>query len=135
MKVLRGVEPSVEDLAVDRHKCRGTKTLDTGDEARSIHQVSRSYREDRNFLDRPTRCRGGVEIAIRKAWKLDRQPGVELAFKNSFSRREKHKHECNHACNSTNDPNTMLTSQNHLSIAILSTGIPKTHTHTHTKQV
>ena len=30
-------------------------------------------REDKNFLDRSTRCRGGVKIEIRKkAWKLDR---------------------------------------------------------------
>ena len=47
------------------------KTSDTRDEARSIHQVSRSYRGDRNFLDWP-RCRGGVEIATRKS--LEAQP-------------------------------------------------------------
>ena len=35
-------------------------------EARSIDQVSRRYRGDRNFLDRSTSCREGVEIAIRK---------------------------------------------------------------------
>ena len=58
------------------------------------------------------------------------QGGVELAFKISFSRREKHINECNQACNSTNDPKTILTSQNHLSKAIFSTWIPKTHTYT-----
>ena len=35
-------------------KCQDTKTSDTGDEARSIHQVLRSYRGSRNFLDRST---------------------------------------------------------------------------------
>ena len=101
-------------------------------------------------LDRSTRCREaiegigaflidppGVEIAIRKSLEARQiarcRGGVELAFKISFSRREKHRHECNQVCNSTNDPNTILTSQNHLSTAILSAWIPKTHTHT--KQV
>ena len=36
--------------------------------------------------------------------------GVELAFKNSFSRREKHRHECNQARNSTKDPNSIFNS-------------------------
>ena len=48
-------------------KCWGTKTSDIKDEARSIHQLSRSYQGDRNFLDRSTRYRRGVEIAIRKS--------------------------------------------------------------------
>ena len=81
------------------------------------------------MLDRSTRCREaiegtgtffidplGVEIVIRKSLEAQQiarcQGDVEQAFKNGFSRREKHKHECNHACNSTNDPNTILTSQN-----------------------
>ena len=67
------------------------KTLDIRDEARLIHQVSRSYRGDKNFLDRSTRCRGGVEIAIRKSLEARQiakcRGGVELAFKNSFLRR------------------------------------------------
>ena len=89
--------------------------------SRSIHQVSRRYRDcNKKKLGSSTdsqmsrRCRGGVE----------------LAFTNNFLRREKHRHECNQASNSTNDPNTKLTSQNHLSTTILSTWIPKTHTHT-----
>ena len=62
---------------------------------------------------------------------------VSRLFKNSFSRNEKHRYECNQACNSTNDPINILDSQNHLLTTILSTWIPKTraHTHTHTKQV
>ena len=91
---------------------------------------STSYRGFKNVLNRSTSYLGSVEITIRKkAWKLDRQPGVKLAFKNSFSRREKHRHECNQAHNSTKDPISNLNSQNHLSITILSIQIP------HTKQV
>ena len=100
-------------------KCRGTKPSDTRDEARSIHQVSRSYQRDKNFLDRSTRCPGGIEIVIRKSLETRQiarcRGGIELAFKINFFRRKKHRHECNQACNSTNDPNTILTSQNHLS--------------------
>ena len=65
------------------------KTSDIRIEAQSIHQVLRSYRGGKNFLNRSTRC-----------WE-----GVELAFKTSFSRSEKHRHECNPTYNSTNDPN------------------------------
>ena len=43
------------------------KTSNTKVEARSIHQVLRSYRGDMNFLDRPTKCLGGNEITIRKS--------------------------------------------------------------------
>ena len=83
-----------------------------------IHQVLR-------------RCRDCDKKKSLEAWQIARcKRGVELAFKISFSRREKHRHECNQACNTTNDPNTILTSQNNLSAAILSTWIPKTHTHT-----
>ena len=48
-------------------------------EARSIHQVSRSYRGGMSFLDRSTRYRGGVEIAFKKnaweAWQISRYRG------------------------------------------------------------
>ena len=108
-------------------------------EAQSIHQVSRSYRGCRAILDRSTRYRAAVEIAIKKAEEARQtaryRGGVEPAFKTSFSRCEKHRHECNPTCNSTNDPINILSSQNHLSIKILSTWIFKkkhTHTHTHT---
>ena len=126
MKVLRGVEygvePSVEDLAVDRYRCRGTKTSDIRDEARSIHQVSKNYRGSRNFLVRSTSCLGSVEIVIRKSLG-SRQIGkcrrgiekVSRQLKISFSRREKHIYECNQACYKTNDPNNILKPQNHLS--------------------
>ena len=49
------------------------KELDSRIEARSIHQVSRSYRGGRSFLKRSTRYRGGVENVLRKMHeKLDR---------------------------------------------------------------
>ena len=47
---------------------------------------------------------------------------------------EKHRYECNQACNSTKYLINILNSQNHLSTKILSTKDPK-KTHTHTKQV
>ena len=84
----------------------------------SIHQLSRSYRGSKSFLNLSTKYRKAVEIAIWKSLrslihsKVSRrcQGGVELAFRSSFSRSEKHKHECNPTCNSTNDPNTIKTS-------------------------
>ena len=44
----------------------------------------------------------GVEEMVVDRYRY--QGGVEPAFKSSFSRCEKHKHECNPTCNSTNDP-------------------------------
>ena len=119
MKVSRGVKQGVEDLAVDRYRCQVSVEVrkhQTQEMRLNRSTRCRSYWGDKNFLDQSTKCRGGVE----------------LAFKISFSRREKHRYECNQACNSTNDPNTILTSQNHLSTTILITWIPNTHTHTHT---
>ena len=47
---------------------------------------------------------------------------VEIALKTIFQRKEKHRHECNQTCNSTKDPNNILSFQNHLSTGkILST--------------
>ena len=46
--------------------CRGRKTLEARYDARSIHQVSKSCWEVRNFLDQSTKCRDASEIAIRK---------------------------------------------------------------------
>ena len=100
-------------------------------ETRLIHLVSRSYRGCRAILDQSTRYRAAVEIAIKKAEEARQtaryRGGVELAFKTSFSRCEKHRHECN----STNNPINIFSSQNHLSITILNTWIfKKKHTHT-----
>ena len=97
------------------------KESDPRTEARLIHQVSRSYRGGRSILDRSTRYRGAVRIAIRKKTQEARhiasyQGDVKPAFQNSFLRGEKHKHECNPTYNSTNDPINTIISQNSLSI-------------------
>ena len=89
--------------------------LDARIETWSIHQLSRSYQGGKNFLDLSTRYRVSVEITIWKSLrsstdnKVSRrcQGDVELAFKSNFSKSEKHRHECNPTCNSTNDPNTI----------------------------
>ena len=55
---------------IHRCNCRGgveERSKDTRREARSIHQLLRSYRGSRNFLDRSTNYRGSIEIAIRKS--------------------------------------------------------------------
>ena len=84
----------------------------------SIHQLLRICRD----------CDKKKNLEARQIARCQR--GVELAFKNSFLRREKHRHECNQAHKPTKDPISNLNSQNHLSTTILSTVIPKTHTHT-----
>ena len=117
------------------------KSSDTRSESRSIQQVSRSYQGGRSFLDLSTRYWEDVGNAIRKSLRSSRDSkvlrryrgGVKLAFKISFLRCEKHRHECNPTCNSTNETINILSSQNHLSIKILSIWISKTYTHT--KQV
>ena len=83
-----------------------------------------------------------IEIVIRNSLR-SQQIGqvsrgvneVSRLLKNSFSRREKHRYECNQAYNTTKDPINILSFQNHLSTKKknLSTMIPKTHIHT--KQV
>ena len=66
MQVSRGIERSIEEVS-------RINTPELRTEARSIHQVSRSYRAYRPNLDRSTRCRGAGEIAIRKSLKEARQ--------------------------------------------------------------
>ena len=61
------------------------------------------------------RCRGAVEIALKQ-----------------FLKREKQRYECNQTCNSTKDPNNILTSQKHLSTRKMSSILIPKHTHTHT---
>ena len=62
------------------------KSSDTRIEARSIHQVSRSYRRGRNFLDQSTRCREAVEIAIRKSWRSSTDSKVSRRCRASFKK-------------------------------------------------
>ena len=142
MQVSRGVEEAIEEMVVDSWDIEQVSRNNSSDpriEARSIHQVSRSYRGGRSFLDRSTKYRGAVGKAIRNSWRISTDSkvsrryrgGVEPAFKTSFSRCEKHRHECNPKCNSTNDPINISSSQNHLSIKILKhMGLKNTHTHT-----
>ena len=82
----RDVEPSIEEGVkknnVDRCSCRG-KSKDTKTDAQSLHQLSRSYRGSRNFLDQSTNYRGSVEITIRKSLRARQiarcRGGVEIA--------------------------------------------------------
>ena len=125
MQVSRGIEISVkrgvEKMVVDSwgiEEVLRNNPIEPRTEARSIHQVSRSYRGCRAILDRSTMYQVAVGIAITKSWrsstdsKVSRRywGGVEPAFKTSFSRCEKHRHECNQSCNSTNDPKNILSS-------------------------
>ena len=88
----------------------------------------------------PSSYREGVEIAIRNSLRTRQisrcRGGVEEVsslLKNSFSRREKHRYECNQACNTIKDPINILNSQKHLSRTNFKHKDPKnTHTHTHT---
>ena len=74
MQVSRGIEVFVEEVlrkssstAKVSRRYRGTTQQKPRIEARSIHQVSRSYRGYRPILDRSTRYRGASEIVIRKS--------------------------------------------------------------------
>ena len=74
MRCRGGVETSVEQVSSKAtstnhvsKSCRGIETPEARYEARSIHQVSRSCQEFRNFLDRSRRYRGAIKIAIRKS--------------------------------------------------------------------
>ena len=119
-------------------KYQATTSSDPRTEAWSIHQVSKSYRWGKSFLDRSTKCQGGVRIAIWKSLrssidsKVSRRyrGDVEPLFKTSFSKWEKHRHECNPTCNSINHPINTTISQNHLSIKILKhMDLKNTHIH------
>ena len=105
-------------------------------EARSIHQLSRSYWGSRNFPNQSTSCRDNYRDCDKKQLKISTdRPGAEEVsrlLKISFSRREKHRYECNQVCNTTKDPNNILNFQNHLSTTIFKHMDPEnTHTHTH----
>ena len=125
MKVSRSVKKSVEvgvkKMVVDRCRCRAcveeqttisraeAQSIDLAVEklsmrqelSRLIHQVSRTCQDCdkkklKSSIDKP-----GVEEPLR-------------LLKSNFSRREKHKHECNQTCNSIKNPNNILISQKHL---------------------
>ena len=60
------------------------KPSDTGTKARSIHQLLRSYRRGRSFLDRSTRCRKTVKIAIWKSLRSSTDSKVSRRCRASF---------------------------------------------------
>ena len=93
--VEEAVEVGVEKMLVDSwgiEKVSSNNSSDPRTEARSIHQVSRSYRGGRSFLNRSTRYQGALGIAIWKGLrsltdsKVSRRyrGGVEPPFKTSF---------------------------------------------------
>ena len=142
MQVSKGIETPVEEGV--------EKWLSTAEVSRRYRGTTHQNQEQK--LDWSTRCREAIEDAepfsidppgieklsglrLEKAEEARQttryRGGVELAFKTSFSRCEKHRHECNPISNSTNDPINILSSQNHFSIKILSTWIfKKKYTHT-----
>ena len=78
-----------------------------------IENLSRSYRDKvqkARWIEitltsiKPRRKRGSM-------LSVERCPNVIQKLKNSFSRREKHKYECNQACFTTKDPNNILSFQ------------------------
>ena len=101
-----------------RKVSRKWSSTDTG-----IEEVSRNNPSDaRTELDQSTSCREAIDkarafsidpLGIEKLLRLWYQQtarywgGVELVFKSSFSRSEKHRHECSPTYNSTNDPNNL----------------------------
>ena len=145
MQVSRGIKEaikvSIEEMVVDSwgiEKVSRNNSSDSRIEARSIHQVSRSYRGGRSFLDRSTKYRGAVEKAIRHSWriltdsKVSRRfrGGVEPLFKTSFSRV---KNTDMNAIQHATQPMIQSTQQSLKIISQkknLSTWISKTHTHT-----
>ena len=83
-KVLSQVSMIWPSIDTSVEKVSRYKTSDIRDKARSIHQVSRSYRGSRNFLVRSTSCRGSVEIAIRKDLKSSTDSQVSRRYRASF---------------------------------------------------
>jgi len=134
--VSRSVE-SCRALILDRYIYRGAiEHLSTEKKPRWIEQLSRSYREDRNFLNGLRISREVIEKNSKKFWWIKNvirsveksNPRVSINrflsraieklsrwAKIVFQRREKHRNECNQACYSAKDPTNILSFKNHLS--------------------
>ena len=76
MQVSRGIETPVEGSVEKRiidswgiEEVSRNNSTESRTEARSIHQVSSSYRGYRPILDRSTRYREAIGITIRKSWR------------------------------------------------------------------
>ena len=100
IEVSKGVEPSVEEGVkknnVDRCSYQEgveEQSKDTGKEAQSIHQLSRSYRGSRNFLDQSTQLSRKCRDCDKKQFKSSTDSQVSRrcqdCLKINFSRREK----------------------------------------------
>ena len=91
-EVSRGVEVGVEKMLVDNwgiEQVLRNNSSDPRTEARSIHQVSRSYRGGRSFIDRSTRYQGAVGIAIWKSLRSSTDSKVSSHFLKPVFREEK----------------------------------------------
>ena len=91
MQVSRGIEISVEGgvekMVVDSwgiEEVSRNNPTESRTEARLIHQVSRSYQRWRPILDRSTRYREAVGIAIRKSWRSSIDSKVSRRCRASF---------------------------------------------------
>ena len=140
IEVSRGVEPSVEE-GVEEKQCRqiqvsrrcwGMKQKHWK-EARLIHQLSRSYWGFKNFLDWSTKL-------SRICWDCDKKKfGSSIDSQVSrrcqdrlkpFFKKGKTLIWMQSSMQLNQRSSQHLSSQKHLSIKILSTMIPKTHTYT-----
>ena len=138
----RGAVESYRTLILDRYICRGAiEHMSTAKKPWWIKQLSRSYQEDRNFLDGPRICREAIETNSRKlqwfknAIRFVEKSSPRVSIDSYLSRaveklsrwakavfqwREQHKYECNQACYPIKYSNNILSSQNHLSIRKMS---------------
>ena len=141
----RGIETSVETSVEEKRRRQMKLSRDNSTKAKKKLNRSTNCRETiegpGTFSIDPLAVETTNEIAIRNSLRSRQigqvSKGVEEVLrllKNSVSRREKHKYECNQACNSTNDPINILNSQKHFLTTIFKHMDPK-NTHTHTKQI
>ena len=93
MQVSRGIKEAIkagiEEMVVDSWGIELVSRNNSSDprtKARSIQQVSRSYQWGRSFLNRSTRYRGAVGIAIRKSLKSSTDSKVSRRCWASFSK-------------------------------------------------
>ena len=98
------------------------REVSTAKGARWIKKLSSIYQASRKFLDGSSSYWAAIENAIKRSWRgsIDNLAverclaAVKIAQKQFFKKR-KHIYECNQACYSTKDPNSILSSQKHLS--------------------
>ena len=121
MKFLRSnLQKLTQNFSIDPP---GVKELSRGQKlSRSIHQVLRCCRDcDKKKLRKLDR-----ELAIKE---VSRRCQANFS-KTVFQEEKKHWHECNQVCNSTNDPNNILSSQVYLLTKIFKAHGSQKHTYT-----